>query len=680
MRTIILHYHLFKNAGISLDQVLKHTFKDAWVTREFPGINRPEGNTPEVEAWIRDNPDAVAFSSHTMMGPLPKVEGVRVVSIMLLRDPIERIKSAYRFERTQKAENFGAILARHTDFEGYVKVRLALPHDRQCRNFQTQRLASLVPGPEPELDRARAALGQLTVVGLVADFGSALEKLASAVDDPFPQLRWKEVHANRSREDVADLPHDLDALLTEVNADDIALLVECAARHAREQELRGTVTRADPFLEETLEDLRAANVWQGTRALRAFQRDLGQGARLRIRAPSTGAVAEDSGHFYSPMSGCIYWFDAAEPFCLVSASTRLGCPILALVTRHAVYPVADPEPSPLIEQALAMLASDDRPERLIDPQARPMAFTGHVNFAHFVWNEFPGLWHLRETGAVFDVGVLHDPLGIMEAYADSRGLYCRFMPQRGAAKGWQGRPVLVPGATYCDAAVKRDILALTGLDSAYAPASDRPRIYFSLRRTGRAMQNELDFLETVVGKVLAAHPACNVVLDGFSLPVDFARSIYANAAPGFEARIGEARDTVAKLAARLGAGRHTRLHDITGVPLDVALREIARCHFYVTHAGTMQHKAGWFFPLPGLLHGNTASISAASLRWTASAMAGAVPPQGIAPDLVEDLEVCNMPRAIARNRDYRLLDVARAADDILHAFTRALGQTYSERG
>ena len=434
----------------------------------------------------------------------------------------------------------------------------------------------------------------------------------------------------------------------------------------------------DPCVDQTLADLEMAHHWQGAGALYRFQHDLGHGQRLRLRAPSNGIVTEDSGHYYSPMSGSIYWFDATEPFCLVSASTRLGCPILALVTRHEVYPVADREPSPLITKAQAMLIEDVRPAHLIDPEARPLVITGHVNFAHFLWNEFPGLWHLRKSGAVFDLGVLHDTLGILRPYCDTEGLNCRFSPQRASFEGWQTQPVVVPGSTYCNADVKRDVLDLMGLEARYSPSTSQPRIYFSLRCTGRAMQNELDFLETVIGRLCAAYPDCHVVLDGFSLPVDFERSIYTSAALSFDARIHEARDTVAKLTTRLDIAGQARLHDITGAPLDVALREIARCHFYVTHAGTMQHKAGWFYPLPGLLHGNQVSIAPSSLRWTASMMAEAVPPCGIACELIEDLEIYNMPRANARNRDYLLLDTERAANDIMNAFTRALGTISSE--
>ncbi|MCR9062160.1 MAG: sulfotransferase family protein [Rhodobacteraceae bacterium] len=221
-RTIILHYHLFKNAGTSLDAILKQNFGDKWATREFPSAGG--NNTSLVEDWIRETPEAIAYSSHSMMGPIPQVEGVKVISIMLLRDPIERIKSAYRFERKQAAETFGAVLARHTDMEGYMKVRLSLPHDRQCRNFQTQRLATLVPGPEPELARAVSALGRLSVVGLVSDFSGTLKRLATAITNPFPDFSWKEVHSNRSRKEDVDVPDALEALLAEPNADDLALL------------------------------------------------------------------------------------------------------------------------------------------------------------------------------------------------------------------------------------------------------------------------------------------------------------------------------------------------------------------------------------------------------------------------------------------------------------------------
>jgi len=222
-RTVILHYHLFKNAGTSVDVILKHNFGDKWVTREFPPLG--DNNAELVQEWIRETPEAIAYSSHTMMGPIPRVEGVRVVSFMLLRDPIERIKSAYRFERTQHADTWGAKLAKMHDFQGYVRARLARPGDRQCRNFQTYRLASMIPGDGMELERAKRALEDLTVVGRVEMFDAAIERLKEAITTAYPGFRAPRVNANRSEaKQAVEIPVKLTRELQLANADDLIIL------------------------------------------------------------------------------------------------------------------------------------------------------------------------------------------------------------------------------------------------------------------------------------------------------------------------------------------------------------------------------------------------------------------------------------------------------------------------
>jgi len=226
MRTVILHYHLFKNAGTSLDQILKQNFGDRWVTREFGGNH---DNSAAVADWIRATPEAVAFSTHTAVGPLPEIAGVRVVTVMLLRDPLERIRSAYRFERTQEADTWGANLAKEFAFSGYVRARLTHPADRQCRNFQAWRLATLAPGDGPLVERAKAGAGKIDVLGRVADFDGALTALAAALGDAAPDFTWESLRANRSSREGAVEPHMAEPpALTErlrvANADDLALL------------------------------------------------------------------------------------------------------------------------------------------------------------------------------------------------------------------------------------------------------------------------------------------------------------------------------------------------------------------------------------------------------------------------------------------------------------------------
>lgn len=228
-RTIILHYHLFKNAGTSVDEILKRNFGAKWVTREFPPMG--ENNTELVEEWIRETPDAIAYSSHTMMGPIPVVEGVRVISFMLLRDPIERIKSAYRFERTQQADTWGAQLAKEHDFEGYVRARLDRPGDQQCRNFQTYRLASMMPGEGTGLERAKRAVAALTIVGRVEAFDDTMRRLADEVGAAYPRFAEHVVKENISAgKNAVEISRDLAELLHSQNKADFSLLLFVAGQ------------------------------------------------------------------------------------------------------------------------------------------------------------------------------------------------------------------------------------------------------------------------------------------------------------------------------------------------------------------------------------------------------------------------------------------------------------------
>ena len=91
-----MHYHIFKNAGSSVDQLLRKNFPDQWVgfDGDTPGSVI---TTAELEKRINTSTDKVAFSSHQIVPPLPNVDA-EIYPIVFLRDPIDRIKSAYLFE------------------------------------------------------------------------------------------------------------------------------------------------------------------------------------------------------------------------------------------------------------------------------------------------------------------------------------------------------------------------------------------------------------------------------------------------------------------------------------------------------------------------------------------------------------------------------------------------------
>lgn len=220
MRTVILHYHLFKNAGTSLDAAFKENFKgDEWVTKEFPA--QPNKNREQVRQWIIDNPQAKCFSSHTAVLPAPEIEGVKVIPVIFVRHPIDRIASAYSFEKKQGGDTFGAVLARNTDLSGYIETRLSLSYDRQCRNFHVDRLSTMFPpNTGTELERAVRAIEELPFVGIVERFSESLIKLESLLAEcGFVNISLKAKEENVSRKVNSDIEEKINIIESTVDND-----------------------------------------------------------------------------------------------------------------------------------------------------------------------------------------------------------------------------------------------------------------------------------------------------------------------------------------------------------------------------------------------------------------------------------------------------------------------------
>jgi hypothetical protein len=215
MRKVILHYHLFKNAGTSIDAMLKRNFGIAWVTREFHGGHGQV--LQQVADWVRTQPDAVAFSSHTALLPPPRGPMLESFPVIFVRHPIDRIASAYAFERRQGGDGFGAVLARHTTLAGYIEVRLSMQHDGQCRNFHCYRLAQMFGADTGnQAERALRAAQTLPFVGLVEAYDASIQRMTEWLKPHFPQITPVVTATNVSRDPEAPLEVRLAQVRTEI--------------------------------------------------------------------------------------------------------------------------------------------------------------------------------------------------------------------------------------------------------------------------------------------------------------------------------------------------------------------------------------------------------------------------------------------------------------------------------
>jgi hypothetical protein len=205
-RFLLFHYHLFKNAGTSIDETLSRNFGRQWQSQEFPR----HANAAAVSNFIRQRCDLIAVSSHTALLPVPRIEGVHVFPILFVRHPIDRLRSAYEFERRQTAGTLGARLAKMHDFAGYLQELLKNPRHRQVHNFQTFRLSHNEPKRSgTELQRALRTLESLPFVGLVEAYEESIRRLNGLLRPWVPDFCACTTRRNPSRGSDKQLPERL---------------------------------------------------------------------------------------------------------------------------------------------------------------------------------------------------------------------------------------------------------------------------------------------------------------------------------------------------------------------------------------------------------------------------------------------------------------------------------------
>ena len=101
MRTTVVHFHLFKNAGTTVERGLQDYFGERWASFDKPA-SAARISQVELETFLNTNQALQAVSSHHLRPPLVDSTLMKWLPVLFLRHPIDRIRSAYEFERTAR--------------------------------------------------------------------------------------------------------------------------------------------------------------------------------------------------------------------------------------------------------------------------------------------------------------------------------------------------------------------------------------------------------------------------------------------------------------------------------------------------------------------------------------------------------------------------------------------------
>lgn len=225
----LIHYHIFKNAGTSFEWALQQVLDRRY--RSFDS-STPRGLVAhqDIVAFSAENPEVVAISSHQAAPPAPEIAGRSVLTSILIRDPIARIRSIYVFEREQEAPTPGSLKAKEFSFRDYVEWRLKTSPSMLC-NYQVHFCTRTAerPAPTPDEERLKLAiahLDQMDIVGTVARYNEWIALAENILASAFSGLTLPSAHRNATNRAALPETAIFDQLVNELGEGTAHRLVE----------------------------------------------------------------------------------------------------------------------------------------------------------------------------------------------------------------------------------------------------------------------------------------------------------------------------------------------------------------------------------------------------------------------------------------------------------------------
>lgn len=187
----LVHLHIFKNAGSSVDKFLKESFGEQFMTfdKDNPGAVI---NCDELDQILTRNENISCLASHQVRMPLPVNYSRILFPVFFIRHPIERIQSCFHFERDVQ-KRFPADMT----MEQYARSSLRNPSINAVINLQTATVCDsrLMKGKlrtsitADVLDSAISSLRNSTnSFGLVSHFDQSIDLIKKQLSPHFDQL------------------------------------------------------------------------------------------------------------------------------------------------------------------------------------------------------------------------------------------------------------------------------------------------------------------------------------------------------------------------------------------------------------------------------------------------------------------------------------------------------------
>jgi len=227
-RAIILHSHIFKNGGTTIDAVLKRNFgASALCCESF----EDHFLSQKMILDTAQSEGVKSISSHRIGLPPPKSGVATFIPLVMLREPLDRLGSIYSFYKRQHEDiSHECALARRKSFKDFVRILMEAGLDVSFADIQSQFfLASLSPPQYPSKanwDVVREIANSIPCVGVLELFDESLLLWERHLRKFFPEINLAYIRKNVSQDRLEKLETRLDRIIDDLGAELVNLFQE----------------------------------------------------------------------------------------------------------------------------------------------------------------------------------------------------------------------------------------------------------------------------------------------------------------------------------------------------------------------------------------------------------------------------------------------------------------------
>jgi len=214
-KPVLIHFHIFKNAGSTLEVILKKNFSNDAISMD---TESPRGilSWDTIFSYFSNNsPTVKSFSSHQIRFPIPENSDFNFLPVLLVRHPIDRAFSIYSFDIKRKnlKNQISIEKAHNLPVREYFKWNIEHKKFAVMKNFQVRYLASTFSRPDINLDdlnRGIERLKECKVMGTVERFDEVMVFAEEILRPYFNGIDFSYVKKNVNKERKGSLNERLE--------------------------------------------------------------------------------------------------------------------------------------------------------------------------------------------------------------------------------------------------------------------------------------------------------------------------------------------------------------------------------------------------------------------------------------------------------------------------------------